>query len=274
MVTGAETGLVDTHCHLNFDVFDHDRFSVVERALKSGITRILVPGVDIESSISAIKCANEFPEVYAAVGVHPNFGTNWTNSSFSELRDLAGKEKVVAIGEIGLDYYHHDTPIAIQKSIFQQQLDLAAEVGLPAVIHNRESSIDIINTLKEWIQGLVNHSSRIADIPGVMHSFSGDSTFGKMLVSLNLKIGISGPVTFQNSFELQSVVGSLLTESLFIETDAPFLSPHPYRGKRNEPANVRIVAEKVASLKGESLDNVTKITTAEADKLFRWREYH
>jgi TatD DNase family protein len=274
VVSGAVSGLVDTHCHLNFDVFDHDRISVVERALKSGITRILVPGVDIESSIAAIQCANEFPKVYAAVGVHPNYGASWTNSSYSELRDLAGKEKVVAIGEIGLDYYRDDTPIAIQKSIFQQQLDLAAEVGLPALIHNRDSSIDILNILQEWIQGLVNHSSRIADNPGVMHSFSGDSAYARILVSLNLKIGISGPVTFQKSFELQSVVASLLTESLFIETDAPFLSPHPFRGKRNEPANVRIVAEKIASLKGESLDNVTKITTAEADKLFRWREYH
>jgi TatD DNase family protein len=247
---------------------------VIENARSSGITRILVPGVDIESSRAAIKCATEFHEVYAAIGIHPNYGSSWKKNSLKNLRELAGNEKVVAIGEIGLDYYRDYTSREVQQSIFRQQLDLAGELGLPVVVHNRESSADILNILQEWKQVLIDHGSGITDTPGVMHSFSGDVSFARQLVSLGFKIGISGPVTFPNSIELQSVVVSINTGNLFNETDAPFLSPHPYRGKRNEPANVRIVAEKIALLKGESLGDVAKITTAGADKLFRWRKFH
>ena len=267
-------GFADTHCHLNIDVFDQDRNLVVERARKNGILRILNPGVDVETSKSALIIAQHYPEVYAAVGLHPNNGLNWTKNSLSELRTLAGEQKVVAIGEIGLDFYRNLAPKALQLSIFQEQLELAAELELPVIIHNREATGDILNIIKLWHQQLITSGSKLAPRPGVLHSYSDDVRNANEFVSLNFLIGITGPVTFKKSLALQSVVCVLPTESLLIETDAPYLSPHPFRGKRNEPANVRIVAEKIAELKEETLENIGKITTAGADMLFKWREIH
>jgi TatD DNase family protein len=267
-------GLVDTHCHLNFDVYDPDRSAVVERARQNGIGRILIPGVDLETSKTAIQYAQEFPEVFAAVGIHPNDGARWTEKSLSELKALAGEAKVVAIGEIGLDYYRRHTPHELQRAIFQQQLDLAAQLNLPVVIHNRDAAGDILNILQEWYTILCTGNSSLRSFPGVMHSFSGDLTFADELISMDFKLGINGPVTFRNSQALQETVRSLPVESLLMETDAPFLTPHPYRGKRNEPANVRIVAEKVAEVKQELVEKIIQVTTGEADKLFGWREMH
>jgi TatD DNase family protein len=264
--------IVDTHCHLNFDVFDNDRSQVVQRARENGIIRILIPAIDIETSKSALKYAWEFPEIYASVGLHPNQGLSWTKGTISELWKLAAEKKVVAIGEIGLDYYRDRTPIGLQQYIFEEQLELAKELGLPVIIHNREASDDIFKIIKKWHDDLSITSIKLADRPGVMHSFSGDEPFANKMTSLNFKIGVSGPVTFKKNMVLQSVVASLPIESIFIETDSPYLTPHPFRGMRNEPANVRIVAEKVADLKDETLDTIAKITTTEAETLFRWRE--
>ena len=166
-----------------------------------------------------------------------------------------------------MDYYRDYAPRELQRSIFQQQLELAADLGLPVVIHNRDASEDIFDILHNWHRELKNRRSKLADHPGVMHSFSGSLDMAKALVAFNFKIGITGPVTFRKSQILQSVVSSIPLESLLIETDAPYLTPHPYRGKRNEPANVRIVAEKIAELKGYPVDKVANITTEEADKL-------
>jgi TatD DNase family protein len=271
VTSNSSLRLVDTHCHLNFDAFDRDRLYVVERARENGISRILNPGIDIETSKAALKCSVDYSEVYAAVGVHPNSGLSWTITSLSELRQLAGEQKVLAIGEIGLDYYREYTPRELQRSIFSKQLELAADLILPVIIHNREAFEDILDILTIWYRALLISKSKLAHNPGVMHSFSGTVEFAKACTSLNFKIGISGPVTFRNSQVLQSVVCSLPLESLLIETDAPYLTPHPYRGKRNEPANVRIVAEKIAELKAYPVDEVASITTEEAHKLFNWR---
>jgi TatD DNase family protein len=264
--------LVDTHCHLNFDVYNVDRKNVVERAKANGISRILVPGIDIETSKTAIDYAWEFDTVYAAVGLHPNQGFIWSKNTITDLRKLAAKKKVVAIGEIGLDYYRDRTPITLQLTIFEEQLQLAAEFGLPVVVHNRNASDDILKIIKKWHNGLISCSNELADHPGVLHSFSGDDIFASEMISLNFKIGISGPVTYKKSQLLQSVVIGQPIQSILVETDAPFLTPIPFRGKRNEPANVRIVTEKISELKNESLEKVAQITTVEADKLFRWRE--
>ncbi len=274
MVLELTSELVDTHCHLNFDDFNIDRNLVVERARENGISRILIPGIDIETSKTALQYAWEFHEVYAAVGLHPNQGLSWTDNTISDLRELACMEKVVAIGEIGLDYYRDQTPRSLQLSIFEEQLQLSAELLLPVIIHNREASGDILKIVKKWHKKLTRTGNELAAFPGVLHSFSGDEYFAREMISLNFKIGISGPVTFQKSQILQSVVHSQPVTSMLLETDAPYLTPHPYRGKRNEPANVRIVAEKISKIKEESFEKVAKITTAEADKLFRWREIH
>ena len=265
---------VDTHCHLNLEEFDQDREQVVIRASGFGISRILTPGIDIDTSKKAIQCAFDFDQVYASVGVHPNSGLSWTDETLNELMQLANKEKVVAIGEIGLDYYREYTPRALQRSIFSHQLEFAARIGLPVIVHNRDASEDITELLLDWQSVMANNRIELGNHPGVLHSFSGSLDMAAEMVAHHFKIGISGPVTFQNAQNLQAVVASLPLESIFIETDAPYLTPQPFRGKRNEPSNVRIVAEKIAQIKGIQVEQVAKATTQEADKLFNWREIH
>jgi TatD DNase family protein len=274
VVSQAKLEFVDTHCHLNFDDYNDDRRLVIERAQNNGISRILIPGIDIETSKTALECAWEFPEIYAAVGLHPNQGSSWSNNTISDIRKLAENNKVVAIGEIGLDYYRNRTSRTLQQLIFEEQLELAMDLGLPVIIHNRDASKDIQNIVQKWHRKLTHDRKSLADRPGVLHSFSGDEIFADAMISIYFKIGITGPVTFNNSKSLHSIIASLPIDNLLIETDSPFLTPHPFRGKRNEPANVRIVAEKIAELKNESLDNIAKITTVTADKLFLWREIH
>jgi TatD DNase family protein len=265
---------VDTHCHLNLEEFSADRGEVIARAAKNGISRMLLPGIDIKTSKIAINCSNEFDAVYAAVGVHPNEGMSWTGESLRELKSLANAVKVVAIGEIGLDYYRDFAPKELQRSIFSQQLDFAAEAQLPVIVHNRDASEDIINILVDWHNNLVDTGSELADHPGVLHSFSGTLEMANEMAAHHYRIGISGAVTFRNAQNLQSVVTALPISSIVIETDSPYQTPHPYRGKRNEPSNVRIVAEKIAELKAITVEEVTRVTSAEADKLFTWRQIH
>jgi len=266
--------LVDAHCHLNFDEFNLDRSQVIYRARQNGIKRIINPGIDIETSKTALKCSVDYEQVFAAVGVHPNRALSWTGNSLQEITKLADEEKVVAIGEIGLDYYRNSAPRELQRSIFIQQLELAANLGLPVIIHNREAHEDILKILQNWHKGLVEGGEILASHPGELHSFFGTLEFAQEIIMLNFKLGITGSITFRNSQALQSVIRCLPIESMLVETDAPYLSPHPFRGKRNEPANVRIVAEKVAAMKGISVDQVAKSTTEEANKLFKWRDIH
>ena len=266
--------LVDAHCHLNFDEFDNDRSQVVERAQENGVKRIIIPGIDVETSKTALKYANEFPQVFAAVGVHPNSGLSWTQDSLTEIRQLAVDGKVVAIGEIGLDHYRDHTPWELQHSIFIQQLELAAELELPVIIHNRDAAEEIVDILGNWRNSLLSNGLKLADQPGELHSFSGTPEFANKIVAHKFKLGITGPVTFTNSKELQSIVRDLPLDCLLVETDAPYLSPHPFRGKRNEPANVRIVAEKIAQIKSITVEEVARSTTEVAEKLFNWRDIH
>jgi len=262
--------LVDTHCHLDFNRFDQDRDQVILRARESGVGRILNPGINLQSSQAAVRLSNINSDVYAAVGVHPNDGLSWQNDTLGHLRDLASHSKVVGIGEIGLDYYRDRTPRELQKRIFLAQLELAAELQLPVVIHSRESLKDVLAILTDWQRGLVDTQPNLAERPGVLHSFSGDERDANQAFLSNFYIGITGPVTFRNAKELQDLVIRLSLEHLLIETDAPFLSPHPRRGKRNEPAYVKLVAEKIAELHQEAYNTVTEITSATASRLFKW----
>jgi TatD DNase family protein len=262
--------LVDTHCHLDFNNFDDDLTLVLARARESGVGKILNPGINLNSSQVAVKLAEEYPEVYAAVGVHPNDGLSWDDTTEDQLQELANHPKVVAVGEIGLDFYRDWTPRDKQIEIFKKQLKLASNLKLPVIIHCRDAMEEVLDILTDWHRGLEKSHSELAHRPGVLHSFSGDEGFAKQAGSLNFLIGITGPVTFRNAKELQDLVIRLPLHWLLIETDAPFLSPHPMRGKRNEPANVRLVAEKIADLHQQAYNNVTNITTANAAKLFNW----
>lgn len=269
--------LVDTHCHLNFKAFEGDRELVLDRAREAGVVRILNPGVDRDSSHEAVMLAESFEEVYAAVGVHPNESLSWDRDTIKSLSDMAAETKVVAIGEIGLDYYRDRAPKELQKQVFRDQLELAAELALPVVIHSRNASLDdlravddIVSILTEWVYELNSNDSELIARPGVLHSFSSDSLTAERVGNFNFYLGITGPVTFRNADILREVVASTPLERQLIETDAPFLTPHPHRGKRNEPAYVKYVAEKTAQLHNKPYDIVVETTSKNAERLFNW----
>jgi TatD DNase family protein len=262
--------LTDTHCHLDFDRFDEDRERVIARAEKQGLTHILVPGIDLSSSRAAVALAEKHEMVYAAVGVHPNSGTSWTADTRKQLASLAGHPKVVAIGEIGLDYYRDWTPQALQRKIFREQLGLAAESGLPVIIHNREAFEDVVPLLVAWQEDLAEEGAELAQKPGVLHSYSGSIMQAEPVLNSGYYLGFTGPVTFKNAVETQEAAQKMPLEKMLIETDSPYLTPHPFRGKRNEPSYVYYVAEKIATLRGLSPAEVGEITSRNAKLLFDW----
>lgn len=262
--------LTDTHCHLEFGQFYPDRKEVIHRAVRAGVERILIPGVDLESSTAAVQMLKENKIFYASVGVHPNSGQTWNSDTKQKLSVLAGKANVVAIGEIGLDYYRDSTPQHVQRKVFREQLSLAAMMELPVVIHNRDASDDVVRMLLEWQEDLADSGSHLAKAPGVLHAYSDDLATAEPLLEAGFYLGIAGPVTFKKAVELQEVARRVPLEKLLIETDAPYLTPHPFRGKRNEPAHVYYIAEKIAELRGLTPKEVGKISTNNAKILFNW----
>jgi TatD DNase family protein len=288
--------LTDTHCHLDLDRFESDREEVLHRAAQDGVSRILIPGLTVESSIAIVDLVRSHPMLYAAIGVHPTEALTWTADTKSELRDLVvhqshasadmrkqtgeGTGKIVAIGEIGLDYYWESAPHEQQQALLREQLDLAGELSLPVVIHLREKgdadhgpcNERLLDILEEWVRALVSTNAGLAERPGVLHSFSGNLETAERAIELGFFIGISGPVTFKNAQVKQEMVTSLPLERLLIETDAPYLAPHPHRGKRNEPAFVALIADKIAKLQSRTLEEVARVTTNNAARLFSWGE--
>lgn len=262
--------LVDSHCHLTYDKFDADRAEVIARAKECGVTHMLNPGLSLEDSMAAIHLSESHGEVYAAVGIHPNSGKEWDSNSLAALRGLTGESKVVAIGEIGLDYYWDETPRNIQEQVFWHQLELASEVELPIIVHNREATQDVLRILSTWKESLKSSESPLIERPGVLHAFSGNVDDAVRAIDMNFMLGVAGPVTFRKSVLLQEVVREAGLESLLVETDSPFLSPEPNRGERNEPSRVRRVAEKIGELKDIPLQQVAEETTNNAARLFRW----
>jgi TatD DNase family protein len=262
--------IVDTHCHLDFQSFEADREGVLERAWMNGLVRVLNPGIDPSSSQAVLRIADRYDQVYAAVGVHPNDADCWTDETRKQLRQLASHPKVVAIGEIGLDYYHKKVAQEIQHRAFEEQLELATELDLPVILHNRESSIDLLSTLSAWVRRRSN-ANQIKKRPrGVLHSFSGSLENAHQAISMGFMIGLSGPITFQNAKALREIVAKIPLEAVLVETDAPFLTPHPHRGKRNEPAHVRLIVEKLAEIYSLPIEEIATITTANANNLFKW----
>jgi TatD DNase family protein len=262
--------LVDTHCHLDFNAFDPDRAEAIRRAKEAGVELMVNPSIDLENAAAVVQQAAQQPGLYAAVGVHPNSSTTWNSDTAAGLRKLAAQTKVVAIGEIGLDYHHKDASPQVQKQALAAQLELAQELALPVIVHNRESSDDLLAMLLEWQAELSAAASPLADRPGVLHSFSGDAAMAEKALAAGYFIGLTGPLTFKNAPELQALAQQLPLDRILVETDSPFLSPHPHRGQRNEPARVKLVAEKLAELKGLPFDVVAAATTANAQRLFRF----
>ncbi len=270
--------LTDTHCHLDLEQFDADRGEVLKRAWAAGLTRILIPGLDLVSSQRVIKLAESHPPLFAAIGVHPNDSLTWLGETSNALRVLAESPKVKAIGEIGLDYYWDDAPHEHQRAVLVEQLALAAELQLPVVLHLREAenapegdcARDLLEILEQWVQSLRASSSPLAERPGVLHSFSGNQSTAEKALRLNFYLGLTGPVTYKNAQARRELAKVIPLERLLVETDAPFLAPVPQRGRRNEPAFVGHIADKIAEIHSIHPEEVAAITTANAQRLFAW----
>jgi TatD DNase family protein len=255
--------LIDTHCHLDFDAFDSDRDDILGRAARAGVSQIITIGIDLVTSRQAIDLSKAHDEVYATVGIHPHSACPLSSEDIVELSTLAHEPKVVAYGEIGLDFYRNYQPHSVQTDCFRLQLELARELNLPVVIHDREAHHDTLQVLQEqcaWEMG------------GTMHCFSGDLTFAHRCLDLGFYLTIAGPVTFNKSHTLQDVARNCPLDRLLLETDAPFLAPVPKRGKRNEPSYLVHTAAKVAALRGLPPEEVARQTTANARRLFRLPE--
>ena len=250
--------LIDSHAHIQIDRFDADREAVLERARNADVHAILTIGIDLATSRSAIALAEKYEQVYATVGMHPHDAKALDEQTLHIFHQLADHPKVLALGEMGLDYYRNLSPPAIQKTAFERQLDLAATLNLPIVIHNREAYHDILPILQ----------ARRGSVHGVMHCFSGDVEMMRKSLDIGFYIGVGGPVTYRKSEVLQEVVREIPAECLLVETDCPWLAPQFRRGKRNEPAYVRATAEKIAELRGVSLAEIGEITTRNFETLF------
>ncbi len=273
--------LTDTHCHLDFNKFSEDREAVIQRALDAGLTRILIPALDYQSALTGIKLAKAHPNIFVAIGFHPTDLEKWDSKSIENLRNLAKSvDKVVAIGEIGLDYYWVKEPEkqAQQRDVLKQQLRLAQEVNKPVIIHMREendawfgqASVDLLEILSEWHNQLIAGSSPLVERPGVLHSYNGNLETAQKAIALDFFIGVTGPVTYKNAEEKRQIIRQLPLERLLIETDAPFLTPVPHRGKRNEPAFVVHIADKIAEIHMTTREHVAEVTTSNAARLFGW----
>lgn len=262
--------LTDTHCHLNLNLYHDDLPEVLDRAWGAGVERILIPGIDLESSRSAVQMTERDARVFAAVGVHPNDALTWNDQSLAELRQMAQHPRVAAIGEIGLDYYRDHAPHEQQVRILREQLTLAAEVNKPVVLHQRDSQRDLWPIMAGWQQELARNGHALAMRPGVFHSYDGSLAAAQAIVQQGFWVGISGPVTYKNAHERQELARNLPQDKCLLETDAPFLTPHPWRGRRNEPGYVVKIAEKIAELRGMNLEMIALITTQNANQLFAW----
>jgi len=297
--------LIDSHAHLDFPQFNDDREIVIKRAREAGLVAILNVGTDLASSRAAVALAEQYDFIYAAVGVHPHDAKTVTPDVLAELRALARHPKVVAVGEIGLDYYRDLSPRPVQRRAFADQLALAAELRLPVVIHSREAHDDVLAVLREWGRfppgggteggvtsppvGGIEGGRRAAGVGlfgdgqvwrkrvgvdtrrSILHSYSAGLERLEEVLKLGFSIGISGPVTFPKATGVRAVAAAVSLERLLVETDCPYLTPVPYRGRRNEPAYVRYVIEAVARARGTSAEVVAHATADNAWRLLRCR---
>lgn len=251
--------LIDTHAHLNDPKFAQDLDDVVARATAEGVNRIIVCGYDLESSRSAVELSRRYESILATVGVHPHDAKNYNSQTEQALVELSHEPKVLAIGEIGLDFHYDFSPRPQQAAAFEAQMDLAWRLKLPIVVHSRESNPEVMEMLKARVGNIVG---------GVFHCFSGDMAFAEEVLDLGFYIGVDGPLTYKASEKLRGVVAMCPLDRLLLETDCPYLAPIPFRGKRNEPAYVSYVADEAARAKGISTEQLAEATSANARRLF------
>jgi len=255
----SHPSLVDTHAHLDGGRFAEDLEQVIQRADDQGVHSIITVGCDLESSRASVDLAERYPGIYATVGVHPHDAATVTPQLLDELAQLATADKVVAIGEIGLDYYRNHCPHDQQQKAFRQQLALARQCKLPVVIHDRDAHDDVLAILRE---------EKAEEIGGVLHCFSGNIEMAKACLDLGFYLSFTGTITYPKNDALREVIRQVPTERILVETDCPYLAAQPWRGKRNEPSYVVKTAETVAEIKGLTLTDVARITSLNAFELF------
>ncbi len=261
--------LIDTHCHLNFDSYDADRADVIKQAADKGVTQIIIPAVDIETMEEARTLSQEYAGVFFAVGVHPNSTANFDDEMLAQIETYSHHAKVVAIGEIGLDYYWDKSPKDKQRASFEAQLDLASQRELPVIIHNREASDDVMDVLEQWVTTIPDSLKGRA---GVLHSFSASSEIAERALEIGFYLGFTGPITFKNADDLRRTARTVPLDRILVETDGPFLTPHPYRGKRNKPEYIPLIADRLAGLHHITLEQMATYTTQNAVRLFNLPE--
>lgn len=252
--------LFDSHAHLNDELFNDDREEMIRRAVSAGVTRILNIGFNRETIPTSLQLAEQYDYIYSSVGWHPVDAIHYREDDYEWLKSLTDHPKVVAIGEIGLDYYWDTSPRDVQDHVFREQIRLAKEVNLPIIIHNRDAHEDIVKILKQ---------ERAHEVGGIMHAFSGSVEMAKACIDMNFYISFGGPVTFKNARRPKEVAQAIPLERMLIETDAPYLTPHPFRGKRNESSYVLYVAKELAELRGLTTEEIAHITYQNAVNVLR-----
>lgn len=250
---------IDSHCHLFSKEFNEDLDAVIERAKVNGVEYILVPATDLPTSNEVIRLVDKYASLYGAIGIHPHDTKEWNKSIIDELEELAQHKKIVAIGEIGLDYYYDFSPKEKQIEAFREQIELAIKLKLPAIIHNRDADADMMNIIREYTpKGLIAQ----------FHCFNSTLEIARELVEMKHFISFTGNITFKKADDLANIVSRVQIDNLLIETDSPYMTPVPHRGKRNEPANVKLVAEKIAEIQHLRVEDVARTTSYNAYKLF------
>jgi TatD DNase family protein len=252
--------LIDSHAHLEMPEFKKDLEGVIRRAMESGVEYIFTVGTEKKDWRRALEIANSHPSIYVILGIHPHNAKEIDDQTYPLLKDLCKNKKVKAYGEIGLDFFRNLSPRDIQLKGFREQIGLAKELGLPIVVHDREAHQETLETLK---------SEKAEECGGIIHCFSGDYEMAKVCIDMGFYISIPGSITFKNAESFREIVKRIPLESLLVETDAPFLTPEPFRGKRNEPSFVRYTAQKVAEIKKISFDKVAEATTENALRVYR-----
>ena len=254
--------LIDSHAHIQGKEYAGEAEAVIERARAAGVEKIIAVGGagDMSSNTEAVALADSFPNIYATVGMHPHDAKDVGADELRALRELTSHAKVIAVGETGLDYYYNHSPHEVQRRVFTQFIHMARETGLPIVVHERDAAQEVAELLR---------SEGGRELHGVIHCFTGNYEAACDYLDLGFYLSFTGIITFKNAEPLRQVVRQVPLEKMFVETDSPFLTPVPHRGKRNEPAYVRLVAETVASVKNISLEDVARVTTENVQNLFK-----
>lgn len=255
--------LLDTHAHIDAEAFDNDREEVIQRAREVGIGKIVNVGFNREMIESTLKLIEKHSTIYGAVGWHPVDAVDMTAADLKWIESLCSHKKIVAIGETGLDYHWDRSPREIQQKVFREQIALAKKVSLPLIIHNREAHQDVVDILKE---------EQASQVGGIMHCYSGSWEIAKECLDMNFYISFGGPITFKNAKQPKEVLAKVPLNRLLIETDSPYLAPHPYRGKRNEPSYIQKIAAAAAEIKNISYDELIDITSENAHRCFQFIE--